>query len=308
MSIRPSLLLKLLLSSALLAWLAWKLDLSAIFLRLQQIDLYWVALACLSLFVGQVLCALRWVWLARGLGLTVRVLRKIQLYFLGMFLSLFLPSIIGGDVARGYLLARGRKDAGWQAAASVILERINGVYALTLLVTACMLFLALPGPWWWFWLSAVLFLWLAMVFYPRIAGYLAQFKSPQWLAGWQALPLSAPEFRSAWWQSLPLSVVFQLLVVQAHVFLGLAVGLELSWAAYGFMVCLVALASALPVSFNGFGIREAGYIGLAVHFGGSSEAAASMALLWVLVLVLTALPGGVVLWRLGGTRALSKQH
>ena len=307
MNTRIWLLLKLLLSSALLAWLAWKLDIAAVFLRLRTVDVPLLVLACLCLLTGQVLSALRWAWLARGLGLAVRTMRKIELYFLGMFLSLFLPSIIGGDVARGYLLAKGREHAGWPAAASVILERVNGVYGLTLLVTGCMLFLTLPDMWWWLWLSAVLLLWLVMLLYPPMAGYLATRRMPQWLAGWQELPLCEPAFYAAWWKSLPLSVVFQFLVVQAHVFLGMAVGLDLSWAAYGFIVCLVALASALPISFNGFGIREAGYIGLATYFGGSSEAAASMALLWVLVLVVVALPGGMVLWRLGGSKALAGQ-
>jgi uncharacterized membrane protein YbhN (UPF0104 family) len=97
-----------------------------------------------------------------------------------------------------------------------------------------------------------------------------------------------------------------MLVVQAHVLLGMAVGMELSWFAYGFMVCLVALASALPVSFNGFGIREAGYVSLATWFGASAEAAGAMAALWVLVLLIAALPGGYVLWKMGGTKILQK--
>jgi len=101
-------------------------------------------------------------------------------------------------------------------------------------------------------------------------------------------------------------MLFQILVVQAHVLLGMAVGMELSWFAYGFMVCLVALASALPLSFNGFGIREAGYVSLATWFGASAEAAGAMAALWVLVLLIAALPGGIVLWKMGGMKILKK--
>ena len=40
--------------------------------------------------------------------------------------------------------------------------------------------------------------------------------------------------------------------------------------------------------------------------GGSSDAAAAMAALWVVVLVIVAIPGSIVLWRLGGTKALRK--
>ncbi len=292
---------KILVSLLLLAGLIHYIDLGSVLDRLRQVNYMWVGLACLFLIVGQILSAIRWTWLARGLGLTVRTGRKIELYFLGMFLSLFLPSTIGGDVARGYLLARGRSGAGWAAAASVILERVNGVIALTTLATICMFGLDLPRQWWLTWMAMVLILWLGMLTYSFWHRRL-----PDFLARWRMLPIDSSAFHTAWWKGLLLSLLFQTLVVAAHIILGHAAGLEMPWAAYGLMVSLVAIASAIPVSFNGFGIREAGYVGMATYFGGSSEAAAVMAALWVVVLALAALPGAWVLWRLGGAKILKQ--
>lgn len=300
--------IKLLLSALLLAYLVRALDLTVIAGHLQTAEWRWVFAACACLIFGQVFSAVRWAWLARGLGLTVVMARKVQLYFLGMFLSLFLPSIIGGDVARGWLLAKDRQGAGWPAAASVILERLNGVAGLALLVSFCMLFLTLPSLWVWGWNVGLLLMFVAML---TTSFWWPGLQASGWsgkLSGWKDLQLTSSGFNRAWWKSLPVSILFQALVVQSHVFLGMAVGLDLSWFAYGFIVCLVALASALPVSFNGFGIREAGYVGLATWFGASAEAAGAMAMLWVLVLVLVALPGGVVLWRMGGTKILRKDQ
>jgi len=298
--------IKLLLSALLLIYLGWALDLSGMLELLKTADWQLVAAAVLCLIVGQVLSAIRWAWLARGLGLIVVVSKKIQIYFLGMFLSLFLPSIIGGDVARGWLLARGKENAAWPAAASVILERVNGVAGLGLLVSFCMLFLDIPWAWMALWNSGVAMLFVLLFtspwWWPRLVASGWRGK----LAGWKKLSLTSPEFQTAWWKSLPVSILFQVLVVQAHVFLGMAVGMDLSWYAYGLMVCLVALASAIPVSFNGFGIREAGYVSLATWFGASAEAAGAMAALWVLVLFIAAMPGGVVLWQMGGTKILKK--
>ncbi len=296
------LLIKILVSVLLLAGLMHYLDLRAVLDRLKHVNYAWVALACLCLLTGQILSAVRWTWLARGLGLVVRTGRKIELYFLGMFLSLFLPSTIGGDVARGYLLARGRRGAGWASAASVILERVNGVIALSVLATGCMFGLDLPRRWWLVWTAMVLFLWFGMLTYSFWHRRL-----PTFLAYWRALPIDQPAFHAAWRKSLVLSLIFQSLIVQAHVILGYAAGLEMPWAAYGLMVSLVALASAIPVSFNGFGIREAGYVGMATYFGGGAEAAAVMAALWVVVLAITATPGAWVLWRLGGAKALKQK-
>ncbi len=296
-------ILKLLASALLLAALFYYLDFESIYQNLSQVEfkLVFAALACLVL--GQVLSAVRWAWLAEGLGLSVRLGRKIQLYFLGMFLSLFLPSILGGDVARGYLLAKGRKGKGWAAAASVLLERLSGVGGLSLLVTVCMLFLQLPGIWWTVWLTGLSIFWGGMLSYRFWHSNL-----PAFLSRLKQLPLLSSGFFLAWRRSIVLSIVFQALIVQAHVFLGQAAGLELSWAAYGVIVCLVALATALPISFNGFGIREGGYVGMSIYFGGDATAAAAMAVLWALVLVLAALPGGVVLWNLGGTKAITNMR
>jgi len=293
------LILKLLLSLLLLLWLVSQLDLDATLQRLNQVNPGWVVLSCLCMLFGQCLCAVRWTWLARGLGMTVQLSHKVQLYFLGIFLSLFLPSIVGGDVARAYLLARKRQSQGWHAAASVILERVNGICAMTLLASGCMLAIILPDIWRNIWLSGVAVFWLLMLTYRHWSAWL-----PRLLSAWKALPISTVAFHSAWWRSLPLSLIFQAIVVQAHFMLAIAVSLELSWPEIGFIVSLVALASTVPISFNGFGIRETGYVGLAVFFGGSSDAAAAMAALWVLVLIVVAIPGAFVLWRLGGTKAL----
>jgi len=302
MMLMVKLTVKIGISLILLAGLARYIDLGGVLERLKNVNFLWVGLACFCLMAGQVLSAIRWTWLARGLGLVVHISRKIELYFLGMFLSLFLPSIVGGDVARGYLLARDRKGAGWAAAASVILERVNGVAGLTIIATTCMFGLDLPQQWWIAWLGAVLVLWTGMLTYSFWHRRL-----PRLMKRWQSLPIDQPVFHHAWWKGLALSTVFQALVVEVHVILGHAAGLHMSWSAYGVMVCLVALASAIPVSFNGFGIREAGYVGLAAYFGGSTEAAAVMAALWVVVLAVAALPGAWVLWRLGGSAAIRRK-
>lgn len=295
-------LLRILVSIALLALLLHYIDLHAVLTRLQQVNYLWVILASAVLMFGQTLAAIRWTWLARGLGLEVRAIRKIQIYFLGMFLSLFLPSTIGGDFARGFLLARGRQGSGWAAAASIILERVNGLLALTGIATLCMLDVDIPAHWRNLWLLGVFVLWAGMLSYPfwhrRLPGFLRR---------WQGVGIDRPEFFAAWWRAMLLSLIFQSLVVVATMILGHAAGLQLSWAAYGVMVGLVSLATTLPVSFNGFGIREAGYVGFATYFGGNSEAAAVMAALWVIVLAVAAAPGAWVLWRLGGTAVLRRE-
>ncbi|EAU53411.1 lysylphosphatidylglycerol synthase transmembrane domain-containing protein [Mariprofundus ferrooxydans] len=295
-------LLKLSLTVGLLTFIFRTVDMSDVWTRLIAINPAWLVSALILVIAGYALCGLRWAWISHGLGIVVSRRRKISLYFLGMFASLFLPSTIGGDVIRGILLAKGegRAGIGVTAAASVILDRVNGLYALLLLLTLCMAMVTLPGIWWWWgWLALVAGMWIAMPLLPMLTGWL-----PERLAKLKALPLRDSHFQRMWWQSMPLSFVFQMIIIQAHVFLGLAVGLHMAWPAYAVMVGLVAVVSMLPISLNGFGVREAGYVGFVAYFGGDQAAAAAMAALWVIVLTLSSLPGLYVLWRMGGRQKI----
>jgi len=296
--------LKLLLTCGLLVAVVMYVDVATVWQRIMAVNPLFILAAWLCLVLGYVLCGLRWAWIAQGLGLEVSRRQKIRLYFLGMFASLFLPSTIGGDVVRGILLAKGegRKGMGLRAAASVILDRLNGMCALVVLLTVCMLMFTWPTALWWSWLAMVAAMWIGMLAYPWLHARL-----PEKLAVIKQLPLHESAFQRMWWQSLPVSLIFQMMIIQAHVFLGMAVGLEMNWAAFAVMVGLVALVSILPISLNGFGVREAGYVGFAVYFGASGDAATAMAALWVIVLAIAALPGAWVLWKLGGLGALKSQ-
>ncbi len=298
-------ILKLILTTALLVAVVNYVDLAMVRERIQSVNPLWLIASLCCLVVGYIMCGLRWAWIAEGLGIGVSKSQKVRLYFLGMFASLFLPSTIGGDVIRGVLLAKskGRKGMGVAAGASVILDRVNGMYALLLLLTFSMLFFEWPLIWWVTWLGIVGTAWLGMLLYPMIDRHLVV-RLPEKLEKLKALPLMEKRFQQKWWRSLPVSFLFQILIVQAHFFLGMAVGLEMSWFAFSIMVGLVALVATLPISLNGFGVREAGYVSFAVYFGASGDAATAMAALWIIVLGVASLPGAWVLWRLGGLSAI----
>lgn len=292
--------LKLILTTALLIAVVRYVDLDKVWSRLAGVNPLWIVASLACLVGGYLLCGLRWAWIAEGLGIPVSRRRKIRLFFLGMFASLFLPSTIGGDVVRGVLLARGegRKGIGVAAGASIVLDRINGMIALLLLLTVCMLFFDWSALWWTTWLGVVAAVWGGMLLYPLLDRYLIS-RLPERLSRFKELPLTGETFRRMWWRSLPLSLVFQMLIVQAHFFLGQAVGLEMSWPAFSVMVGLVALMATLPISLNGFGVREAGYVSFAVYFGANGDAATAMAALWIIVMAVASLPGAWVMWRLG---------
>jgi len=300
---RAMFLLKLTLTATLLYAVFYYVDIGEVWQRMLAVNPLYLLASWLCIVVGYCLCGLRWAWIAEGLGIEISRRRKIRLYFLGMFTSLFLPSTIGGDVVRGIMLAKGegRQGVGLLAAASVILDRLNGMYALIVLLTLSMCFFSWPQAWWLSWLLLLVTMWGGLLLYPWL-----HVRLPKFFDKIKSLPLCSRAFQRMWWKSLPVSFVFQAMVVQAHVFLAMGVGLDMNWAALSIMVGLVALVATLPISLNGFGIREAGYVGFAAYFGASSESATAMAALWVIVLSLAAIPGAFILWHLGGLKALKR--
>ena len=294
--------MKIAISIALLMGLISFVDLHDVWLKLQHADIAYVAAAILCLLMAYCLCGLRWAWMAEGLGMQINRWRKQQLLFLGLFVSLFMPTTIGGDFVRGLLMGRGRKEQKWSAYASVFLDRLNGFFALILLLIACLYFVEIPRQWLLFSLAIAFFIWLTLAIYPWIHKRL-----PDKFSKWRDLPLNSKAFVGSWWQCLLMSMLILVLVIQTHVFLGMAVGMNLSWQAYGVMVTLVALASVLPISFNGFGIREAGYVGIATYFAAETSNAAAMAGLWAILIYICALPGYIALIKIGGFGVLRKR-
>jgi uncharacterized protein (TIRG00374 family) len=116
------------------AWLATRADWAAIGHALAGARLGPCLLALAIYAASQVVSSYRWQLLARPLGFTEPLGRFVTLYFVGMFFNLFLPTSVGGDVVRAWLLA-GRSGRRWTAAVSVFSERFTGL--LTLLLIAC---------------------------------------------------------------------------------------------------------------------------------------------------------------------------
>jgi uncharacterized membrane protein YbhN (UPF0104 family) len=91
-----------------------------------------------------------------------------------------------------------------------------------------------------------------------------------------------------------LSSVVHFMQSAMHVLLSHALGFDMPWS-YGLILYpLVGLFSALPLSVNGIGLRENGFLFLLRHIGVSSEKAVAFGLLWFLVVALDSIIGGVV--------------
>jgi uncharacterized membrane protein YbhN (UPF0104 family) len=125
---------KALISAGLLYLAFRKIDFSTVGPRFSQISPSWMILAIavtlLQLFLG----AIRWRELSAYAQAPLGLRQAMRFNLIGAFFNQTLPSTIGGDAVRLWLV--GRTGAGWRAATySVLVDRAIGMIALALIIT-----------------------------------------------------------------------------------------------------------------------------------------------------------------------------
>jgi len=280
--------------SILLIWLLFKsVPVLDVLDLLEPRIIPFIAASLLMYLLAQALCALKWKIIAESLlpGIRYGLGLYVILYYIGMFFSMFLPTTVGGDVARvWYFTARTGKLK--ESAASVFLERATGGFGLlsvlgvAYLLTDAEVLASLP------WVGgflqnksmAVLVCILGVVGI-LVFGLLG--KRLRWL---EVMPSSLARF----FGPTPFPLVFYAGFGFAHYLLGVGLGLHVGFLYYVFFVALVSLVSMLPLTVSGIGLREGGYVLCLRAAGVPLNSATALSLLWLLVLLLGSSIGGIL--------------
>jgi uncharacterized membrane protein YbhN (UPF0104 family) len=129
------LLARILVSLALLYLALRGINFAAIQSRLIEINLGWIGLAVLVTVVQIFLGALRWREISELCHAPLTDLQAFRYNMIGAFFNQTLPSSIGGDAVRLWLV--NRSGAGWRAATySILTDRAIGLIALALIIVA----------------------------------------------------------------------------------------------------------------------------------------------------------------------------
>jgi uncharacterized membrane protein YbhN (UPF0104 family) len=126
---------KILISAALLYLALRKANLSDLATRLDITSLGWIGLAIAVTFLQIFVGALRWREISAECGAPLATRQAMRFNLIGSFFNQTLPSAIGGDAVRLWLVARG--GAGWRAATySIFVDRAIGLIALAIVIVA----------------------------------------------------------------------------------------------------------------------------------------------------------------------------
>ncbi len=283
---------KLAISTGLFAWLWSRFDIGAAFEQTLSMQLGPVALAFFILLMHGVLSAWRWRTIVTLQGQDLPWIEALRLFFIAMFFNQTLSTTIGGDVARVWIMHRDGTKAR-QVVTGIVLERVAGFLALTPLALIGMFLLPGSGQ------AALWTLFAAAVALATALFLGAWFHSSSWR--WLAqIGTFTQTARQVLFSIDGLTVFTQSMIIHLGVgasvyLLGLAVN-----ASLGLVVCLtltppVLLLATFPVTFGGWGLREAALVWLFAFFGIAAEPALAISITLGLLVMAAGLPGAV-LW------------
>lgn len=290
---RTRLVLKIAASLALLVLIFRLIDFRKLLAVLAGADLGLLG-AALGLFVaGQMLNALKWAWLGEAMALPFDRLRYLRVYWMGLFVAVFLPGSLGGDVGRAVLLGRAGTRS-WAAAYTVLADRYSGMLFLLVIGSlACTTIAGFDGlrPWLWSLSAGVALAWLALA---PLSFYLAQ-RPTRFKAILDTIALWEKQLRRpAVLARVGSATLFiQLINWLVLVLIAAALHLRVAAAVLITVYSLITVATLAPVSINGLGVREGGYVLLLGLVGIAGEQALGFGVLWFAVYTGAALIGGL---------------
>jgi len=296
-------LLKLLISAGLIGYFLSRIHIERFLQTFASANLAYIALALGVYLVAQGIAAVRWATLARPLGIKTPFKDLIQYYLIGMFFNLFAPSTVGGDVTRVYYLvkdeeaqAKGRPVTTVHAAMSVLMDRAIGMVVLVWLGALALLLFpnyAVPQTA----RTATFLLALGLLVGALLTPVLKRFLPEDGHQIAVKLRLALRSYRLHWGALLIaalLSLTVHLIQAWMHTVMGRALDLEVPFSFCLIVYPLVGTFAAIPISLNGLGLREGGYIFLLAVIGIGTEQGIAFGLLLFLIVALDSLLGGLL--------------
>ena len=306
MKLKPTTVLKTIVSIGFLVLVFSRIDFSKAWTQFQYLSLPFIVFALLYYTGCQWLSCWRWQVVLRSSDHSVPISSLLSSYFAGMFLNIFLPGALGGDVYRVYRVAKETKDSE-VAIVSVFLERFTGLAALSALAL-----LGLPpafklvGRW------DIILLFLTCV--GTLVGAVLLISSPQlliWAEPWlekfhlsavaarfakiQILLRKFAQHRKALALSMGLSLLLQLAIVYYHYLVAQQLKIPISYLELLVFIPIIVVVTLLPISLGGLGLKEGLWVYLFSRIGLTAEQALLLSLTITALSWLLSLPGAVIL-------------
>jgi len=293
---------KILFTFLILYYVLKDADLQSILRTVSNSNLLLILLALISFSLYQVLYSYNWRNVLATLSGRIGYLELTRIHMIGLFYNLFLPTSMGGDVAKIYYLSKKVNDK-IMAIKSVVLLRGTGLVTNLAILAVAVVFnrdiLALIGienriTHGLYLLAGMIVFVMALTCTPvrnyrgvkfftdRIFEYISSFK------------LFLCEFRREMLGIILLSLVNQLVIIFENYLILRALDMNIAFVSVMYIIPLTFFATLLPITIAGIGIREGAFVYFLTRYGYSVEDAIAFSLIGYVLMLLMGFTGGVI--------------
>lgn len=294
---------RVIISLALLVFLFSKVDLKATIGVITKVDSFYFVLSVVTLFIIYVFALYRWKMLLVAQGIDVPLKRVVSSFSGGIFFSLFLPSTIGGDIARSVDLGSYTRRQS-VVVATVLLDRLSGfvglgIVSLVALIFGCR-FVDEPAVYFVvFSLMVALVGLLLVVFNKKIYNKMngSTYKNGGFKDTFKKLHSEIYFFRSRP-HVLILNLIYSIIIQGASSLVGYfllrSLRLNINIIYPLVLTPVISVISTLPISIGGLGLRDASSVFFYTKVGVTKDVAFAQSLLSFSLVVALGLIGGII--------------
>jgi uncharacterized membrane protein YbhN (UPF0104 family) len=262
---RLLLIVKIILSLFAIIYVFRRVSIGDITNLLNTANYLYLAFALLLFIGSKVISAIRALLILNQYSIPLSGWENLKLYWTGMFYNLFLPGGIGGDIYKTVVINKIHNNGLKISAGVVLMDRIAGVAALTVLA---LIFIPLTNLYHhvgWICLIGILvtafgFISLVIIFLPRLKEIIG--------------------IVLLW------SFVVQILQLLSVFCIMKSIAIQADYLEYMLIFLISSVAAMLPVSVGGVGIRELVFFSISDYFHLDQNAAVTISLTFYLITVM----------------------
>ncbi len=301
--IKPWVGLRIGASLLLIAWLFYSIDFKKVWQPITPHGWFYLAALFVVINIDRILMSYKWSILLTAKAITIPFWDVVRSYYIGSFWGMFLPSTVGGDMVRAYRVVQqtgSKKDI----ASSVVMERVLGAVTGLIMSVVCMLVaVVFLGVFDWRLVvtvclfSAVVVILVAASFQGRMREWFNRRPILRQQGIWGKLTrvygsyLEYGRHHGALLRFVAWSMLEQCVPILGFYLTALALGKDVSFLYAAIFVPIVMTLSKVPMTFDGFGIREGLYVYLLSLVGISNGDAFIISLVSHVAGDLSLLPG-----------------
>ncbi|HHF56673.1 MAG TPA: flippase-like domain-containing protein [Thermoplasmatales archaeon] len=298
---KRSILLRIMISITLLFIIIYTIGFERIKQQLSHTIFWFFLLALLLENFGVMISAKKWQMLLHDKKIEIPYMDSLSYYYIGSFFNTMMPSSVGGDVIKAYML--GKKADKINVFSSVIMDRLTGLIAVIFIAVLAVasFFSLLPQRVIPIILLIVVFFFISLLlliktsFFERLVDVIfRRWKKARDFFYEIIMSLKRYKNKKLLLSALLISLLFHLLMILNNFVLSISIGAGIPLIYFFIFVPIAELLVALPISIQGFGVREGSYAILFSSVGASYAAAFSIGFLDQIVKVVVSITGGII--------------